>query len=640
LARIADTGAFLVAIGALLLRPFADFIAHETQPAVAWAIIVLTPAAWLAGSAVSRFARALPIFVLIFAAIGLAVTLAPVGRMGWDLFGRTQRWTSMATTAVVATQAAALLLVSRCHPAQYSRGQWLSLAVMLFCALALVARCFGVRPFANGDAPPSVPVVDAIGLFLLAVGTALARPADHPVALYAADDLGGYAARRLVPLTIVFPFVLGVVALWRNRVFPAARDQTIAFDVVATALFFGTVVVSLGRRLSLLDQAARRDHERKEAVLRAMTEGLALFDAGGVLVGMNPAALLLHGFDRRDVQGLSVNELSRLITVFDLAGTPVEVEQWPASRVLRGEAFQSLELQVTRVNGPRWIASYGGAPVRECGGRVALAVLTFRDVTGERETERKLADASKALGRHALELEQMVAQRTEQLTETVHELERFSYSLSHDLRAPLRAMRGYAELLQSTYGERLAPDGMVYLGRITTAAGRLDELIKDVLTYSGVVRQRVVLSALSLDALMPQLIAERPGLQPPNAEITVRYPLGSVMGHEAYLTQVFSHLLYNAVKFVPSGVKPRVEVWSERHGTMLSVFVRDHGIGISADDQKRLFGMFERLNAEYEGTGMGLSIARKATERMGGRIGVESKLGRGTTFWVDLASAP
>jgi signal transduction histidine kinase len=137
------------------------------------------------------------------------------------------------------------------------------------------------------------------------------------------------------------------------------------------------------------------------------------------------------------------------------------------------------------------------------------------------------------------------------------------------------------------------------------------------------------------------LIQERPELQPPNAEITIQSPLPPMQAHEASLTQCLTNLLDNAVKFVAPGVKPRVRIWSAPIGGQVRLWIEDNGIGIEPAAQSKVFEMFHRLHGEreYEGTGIGLAIVRKAVERMNGQTGVESEPGRGSRFWLQLHRA-
>ena len=137
------------------------------------------------------------------------------------------------------------------------------------------------------------------------------------------------------------------------------------------------------------------------------------------------------------------------------------------------------------------------------------------------------------------------------------------------------------------------------------------------------------------------MIPERPSLQVPGVQIDIASPLLPVMGHQASLSQCFSNLLDNAVKFVTPGTTPRIRVWTKAHGDMVRAWIEDNGIGLPKEASERIFGMFQRLhsNEQYQGTGIGLTLVRKAVERMGGKVGVESEPGRGSRFWIELGRA-
>jgi signal transduction histidine kinase len=255
-----------------------------------------------------------------------------------------------------------------------------------------------------------------------------------------------------------------------------------------------------------------------------------------------------------------------------------------------------------------------------------------------RKSQEQLQAAQTQLQKHATHLENTVADRTARLTETVGELEAFSYSIAHDMRAPLRSMRGFSTLLCHDYGDKFDDTARDYLRRIDTSAARLDALITDVLNYSKVVRADLKLELVDTEKLVTEITESYPNLQPPNAQIVIHAPLPQLLANPAALTQVISNLLGNAVKFVPPGVKPRVVVRGETRGELARLWFEDNGIGISPQGQAKLFQMFQRLNRTeaYEGTGIGLAIVRKAIERMGGRAGVESEPGHGSRFWIEL----
>ncbi|MEO6184062.1 MAG: ATP-binding protein, partial [Verrucomicrobiota bacterium] len=230
-------------------------------------------------------------------------------------------------------------------------------------------------------------------------------------------------------------------------------------------------------------------------------------------------------------------------------------------------------------------------------------------------------------------------QAEEQLRETVAELEAFSYSITHDLRAPLRAMQNFSKLLQDDYGSKLDETGEDFLRRIGTSASRMDKLIQDVLVYSRVLRRDLKLEPVDVEKLLRGMFETYPEFQEPKTEVTIEGELPAVLGNEAALTQCFSNLVNNAVKFVPLNTKPRVRISAERNGIAVRFWIVDNGIGMDPKYSKTIFEMFQRLSTNYEGTGIGLAIVRKAAERMGGAVGVESEPGKGSRFWLDLKLA-
>jgi PAS domain S-box-containing protein len=254
-------------------------------------------------------------------------------------------------------------------------------------------------------------------------------------------------------------------------------------------------------------------------------------------------------------------------------------------------------------------------------------------------TDRK--ELEERLGAIQSELETRVRERTAELTSTISDLEAFSYSVSHDLRAPLRAMEGYSQLLQQKLRGKLDPLTQDFLNRISNSARRLDALIQDVLKYSRVARAPVELQPVNLDKLVDEIIKDYPNLQPPKADIEVLKPLQPVTGNEAFLTQCISNLLSNGVKFVKPGDRPRVRVWTQPSHDSVKLWFEDNGIGVAPENQHRIFGIFQRMHShkEYEGTGIGLAIVKKAAERMNGRVGIESQEGEGSRFWLELPRA-
>lgn len=266
---------------------------------------------------------------------------------------------------------------------------------------------------------------------------------------------------------------------------------------------------------------------------------------------------------------------------------------------------------------------------------VELALVRMRLQEQIEERTRNAAEISK-LNIELQEKNRELEERSLLLQETVSELESYSYSISHDMRAPLRAMRGYAEVLLEDALPNLRPEHQAYLRKIEIGAGRMDQLIRDVLSYSQVSRAKLQLTELNLDELTRQVFEHYPEMQ--EAELQIEGVLPRVMGNEAMLTQCISNLLGNAIKFVAPGTKPCIRISAERKEGRVRVWFRDNGIGIAPKDIERIFGIFVKVHSSevYLGTGIGLSIVQKSMERMGGKAGVESELGKGSSFWLEF----
>jgi two-component system CheB/CheR fusion protein len=299
--------------------------------------------------------------------------------------------------------------------------------------------------------------------------------------------------------------------------------------------------------------------------------------------------------------------------------------------ILREEAFDEFEMTFDDpVTGMRNILLNGRALLREKG-KARMILLSMEDITERKRAQDILANQS-------IILEKAVKERTAELQASNEEMEVFSYSVSHDLRAPLRAMRGYAEALLNDFGEQADSKSKDYINKIIQSGAKMDKLILAVLTYSRTALSEVRIHRVDLDALVKEAVHLHPDLQAPAVELEVVGPLASVIGHEAALGQCISNLLLNAVKFVPAGKVPVIRVRTETLGPDVRLWVEDNGIGVAPEHHERIFGMFEKLNAgeTYGGTGIGLAIVKKSMERMGGKAGIESEKGKGSRFWLQL----
>ncbi len=395
------------------------------------------------------------------------------------------------------------------------------------------------------------------------------------------------------------------------------------------------------------EKELRRQREFLRVTLQSIGDAVLTTDDAGKVTSLNPVAEELTGWTVAEAKGRAIGEVFKIINEDTRrpASNPIE-------RVLREGKVVGLANHTALVarDGTERAIDDSAAPIRDAHGKILGVVMVFHDVTQRRQAEA-------ALARGKQELERLVTERTAKLQELIGELEHFSYTITHDMRAPLRAIHGFAEMMSECCTGCHEREAQGYLQKITAAAERMDSLIVDALNYSRAVRQELALAPVDPAALLRGMLDSYPEFQAAAADIDIRGELPPVMGNEAALTQCFSNLLGNAVKFVKPGEKPRLRVWAEpcqepeaplgawaaprtrAEPGWIRIWVEDNGIGIPPGLLPRVFDMFSRGHNTYEGNGIGLALVRKVVERMGGRLGVESEEGKGSRFWVELRPA-
>ena len=298
-----------------------------------------------------------------------------------------------------------------------------------------------------------------------------------------------------------------------------------------------------------------------------------------------------------------------------------------AGALLRGSTIGYFEIRARHKDGScRWIGWTAAAFHAE-----KLVYLFGRDVTPRKSNEQKIES-----------LNAQLKQRIQELTDINAELEAFSYSISHDLRAPLRSMQGFADALLEEQGDRLDDTGREYARRVVNSAKYMDALLNDLLDYSRLSRAELELAPVDLQHEVTELLKQlEKDIKTRSARIELELAPENVKAHPATLRQILANLVGNALKFVHAERTPLIRLRSEPRNGAVRISVEDNGIGIAAEHCDRIFRLFERLHTAqtYPGTGIGLALVRKGAERMGGTAGVESTPDQGSRFWVELPAA-
>ncbi|MCG3147038.1 MAG: Adaptive-response sensory-kinase SasA [Verrucomicrobiae bacterium] len=383
----------------------------------------------------------------------------------------------------------------------------------------------------------------------------------------------------------------------------------------------------------MAEEALRQSEARLQTIVESLDEGLVVADLRGQLLHFNHAALEMHGYSSLAECRRHFQELPDTFELHAMDGTVWPVGQWPLARILRGEKLHDLEVRIRRINEAGWerVFSYGGMLVNDATGMPMMAIVTISDITERVRAAAEIRHLNTAL-------EQRVIERTAQLEMANKELEAFSYSVSHDLRSPLRAVDGFSQAVLEDYGDQLPEEGRRYLQSIRAGAQRMGALIDDLLAFSRLSRQALERQVVNADALVRAALEELAPLQQ-GRRIEWRIDkLPACQCDPMLLRQVWVNLLSNALKYTRKRDPAVIEIGCQTNSGSRVFWVRDNGTGFDMQYAPKLFGVFQRLHRaeDYEGTGVGLAIVQRVIHRHGGRVWTEAQVDRGATFYFTL----
>ncbi len=369
------------------------------------------------------------------------------------------------------------------------------------------------------------------------------------------------------------------------------------------------------------EDALRENEEKFRSFVETTNEWIWSIDAQGKITYSNPAVKAMLGYEPSELTGRPIESL---VAEDDRSRFRSRLRQCVGQK----RCWAAVVLRWNQRNGSSRYTESNAVPIIGADGEVAGMRGADRDITERRATEM-----------HIEQLNNRLERQVAQLNAANKELEAFSYSVSHDLRAPLRSIDGFSQALLEDYGDKLDAMGRDYLQRVRAASQRMAQLIDDMLQLSRVARNELSLQAVDVTALAQTVGAELAARHPGRAVEFVVAPGMTAHADPHLLRIVMENLLDNAWKFTRDNPNPRVEVGIADHQGDKAFFVRDNGVGFDMAYAGKLFGAFQRLHAmtEFEGTGVGLATVQRIVNRHGGSVAAEAAVGRGATFYFTLS---
>jgi PAS domain S-box-containing protein len=494
-------------------------------------------------------------------------------------------------------------------------GQLLALGPASISFLTLAGYGYGVQSLYQASPFTPMAVHTAVVFFMLAIGVIAACPDTGLAAVFASTGLGGVIVRRLLPSAIAVLLGLGWLRLAGQHIGLYGTEFGVALSTVASILVLGGLVWWVARSLDVVDAERQRAQEERDRLFNLSLDMFCVAGFDGYFKQLNPAWERTLGYP---IKELLAQPYLSFIHPDDQEATVAE-----AQKLTTGTVTIAFENRYRCRDGSyKWFL-WNATPALD----QQLIYAVAHDITERKEAEEKIK-----------KLNQDLQHRTVELEATNKELEAFSYSVSHDLRAPLRHIDGFVGLFQKHVGDKLDEKGRRYLTTISTAAKQMGTLIDDLLVFSRMGRAEVHQTRVHLGSLVKEvqrsLSAETKGR-------TIEWKvdaLPDVQADPAMLRQVLVNLLANAVKYTRPRERAEIEIGCVANDSEVVVLVRDNGVGFDMEYVHKLFGVFQRLHSasEFEGTGIGLANVRRIIHRHGGRTWAEGTVGGGATFYFSL----
>ncbi len=536
----------------------------------------------------------------------------------------------MASSAALAflCAGASLVLLPRSERGARTAEQVLALLVLAISTFGVVGYLFGTVEQSSFERATWMAIQTAGALLALGAGILLIHQGEGLVAPFVASGPAGNLARRLFLAAVIVPPLVGWLGLLGQRAGLFGTETGLALVIVATVSSLVVIIWITVRSLREAEEQRRAVDSRFANLFETAPNALVVVDLEGTITNVNGQAEVLFGYDGTELIGESVE---RLVPEADRGRHVAHRTRYTVAPTSRPMGT-GLELAGRRKDGTEFPIEISLSPFQAEGGLLVTAAV--RDVTERKRAEAEIRQLNE-------DLEQRVAERTAELEAVNSELEAFTYTISHDLRAPLRAIDGFSKILMERHAEALPPEAQRRLGIVRDSVREMGTMVDELLTFSRLGRQPLNKTAVSPAEVAREALGGL-ALDEGDRRVDVRVDdLPPCRADPLLLKQVFVNLLDNALKFTRDRDPAIIEVTSgngEAAGDGPIYVVRDNGVGFDMRYADKLFGVFQRLHRaeEFEGTGVGLAIVARIVERHGGRIWAESAPGAGATFMFTL----
>jgi PAS domain S-box-containing protein len=507
----------------------------------------------------------------------------------------------------------------------------LSLVIILIGAISLLLSAFRFEKVLELQAIIPMGAYSACLLILCALAIIVSNYNVGFMKIILAKNSGGRFARIYIPISFMGPLLMGYAGIILTRETFLNIESSFAIIIVLATIIYFLVTLQTASLLSSkesLQKDAKKYISEYELGMRQVIEQspspLIAVDKRGAIQIVNAEARDLFQYQEKELLGKKVEVLIPESMNQKHESYRDKYMKNPVSRPMG----KLLELKGKKKNGEEFPLEIALKPIQFKSESDVLIAASILDITMRKEQEILIRDL------HA-NLEDKIKERTAQLEDANRELESFAYSVSHDLRAPLRALEGFSKLLFSKYGESFDTESARWLKYINENAIKMDILINDILHFSRVNRKELIKGEFDIRNLIEEVMEEclQPYAgKPMDVDLNIEHPI--INGDRQALRMVWQNLIGNALKFSSKEDVIRIKIKVKKAGKIIQCSIEDNGAGFDMKYSNKLFGVFERLHkeSEYEGTGIGLAIVNKIVKKHNGRIWAKSKVGKGAKF--------